>query len=259
MERSSEKIEGRTTKSTQSTEESKPSSRLGNFMGSMSLSKGKSSSSMSSSSKSMDSKHSATHSMSNGSSQSKVERSNSERTPYARAMAEEMTITFPPPLPTTFTTSLPTTYTTPRSLQSLTPRLPSITPASPISPISFPHTSTNPPNDSILPQPSTTVLASNLSPPRLSNRAISRSQSFPSSAALAVLSTTTRKLPVLPNAKVGRAPSAAMYWSKTPISGRLNKGMRAHSAAVIGENTWIFGGCDSKGNCFRDTWKMDGG
>lgn len=48
-----------------------------------------------------------------------------------------------------------------------------------------------------------------------------------------------------------------MYWSKMPAGGRLMKGMRAHSATVVGSDVWCFGGCDIRGNCFKDVWKFD--
>lgn len=37
------------------------------------------------------------------------------------------------------------------------------------------------------------------------------------------------------------------------------KGMRAHSATVVGSDVWCFGGCDIRGNCFKDVWKFDVG
>ncbi|KAL8278979.1 hypothetical protein RQP46_008648 [Phenoliferia psychrophenolica] len=48
-----------------------------------------------------------------------------------------------------------------------------------------------------------------------------------------------------------------MYWSKMPMGGRLPRGMRAHSATVVGSDIWCFGGCDIRGKCFSDVWKFD--
>lgn len=66
---------------------------------------------------------------------------------------------------------------------------------------------------------------------------------------------------LLPCADVSgvKPPPTGMYWSKTPVSGRSYKGMRAHSATVVGSSVWLFGGCDVRGACFKDVYKFDGG
>jgi hypothetical protein len=75
-------------------------------------------------------------------------------------------------------------------------------------------------------------------------------------------SSTSRKprhlaTPALPAAKVSPASSYSLYWSLTPIWGRLPpRGMRAHTATLIGTHIWVFGGCDQRG-CFRDVWRLD--
>ncbi|KAK4047705.1 hypothetical protein OIV83_005213 [Microbotryomycetes sp. JL201] len=71
-------------------------------------------------------------------------------------------------------------------------------------------------------------------------------------------SATSRKQEaILPHADVDPAPPTTMYWSKTPVQGRIPRGLRAHSATLVGNNVWCFGGCDAKGTCFRDVWKFD--
>ncbi|KAM0787775.1 hypothetical protein ACM66B_003830 [Microbotryomycetes sp. NB124-2] len=71
-------------------------------------------------------------------------------------------------------------------------------------------------------------------------------------------STSARKQEaVLPHATVDTAPPTIMYWSKTPAQGRIPRGLRAHSATLIRNDVWCFGGCDARGTCFRDVWKFD--
>ncbi|KAI5479159.1 hypothetical protein MNV49_004019 [Pseudohyphozyma bogoriensis] len=48
-----------------------------------------------------------------------------------------------------------------------------------------------------------------------------------------------------------------MYWSKTPVAGRLPRGMRAHTATTVGEDIWVIGGCDIRGVCYKDVWRLD--
>ncbi|KDE06573.1 hypothetical protein MVLG_03070 [Microbotryum lychnidis-dioicae p1A1 Lamole] len=71
-------------------------------------------------------------------------------------------------------------------------------------------------------------------------------------------SSSRRGEPTLPHGKVARAPATSMYWSRTPVSGRLPRPMRAHTAVVVDTSIYCFGGCDLKGVCFRDVWKLDG-
>ncbi|ORY92943.1 hypothetical protein BCR35DRAFT_349243, partial [Leucosporidium creatinivorum] len=80
-----------------------------------------------------------------------------------------------------------------------------------------------------------------------------------SSRPLPTTSTSSRRQqdPHLPSARVSPAPPTAMYWSRTPVAGRVPRGMRAHSATVVGNEVWCFGGCDIRGGCFKDVWKLD--
>lgn len=67
------------------------------------------------------------------------------------------------------------------------------------------------------------------------------------------------RAPNLPSAQVKAAPSSGMYWSLAPVHGRLpSKCLRAHSATLVGDTIWVFGGCDERG-CFRDVWRLDAG
>ena len=66
-----------------------------------------------------------------------------------------------------------------------------------------------------------------------------------------------QRTPTLPQADVVKAPALAMYYSRTPVSGRNLKPVRAHSAAVVGNDLIVIGGCDSKGSCFKEVWKLD--
>lgn len=65
------------------------------------------------------------------------------------------------------------------------------------------------------------------------------------------------RLPLLPNAKVEPSPAACMYLSKASIHGpKLIRPLRAHSATLVNDSIWIFGGTDLIG-CFKDVWKLD--
>lgn len=72
-------------------------------------------------------------------------------------------------------------------------------------------------------------------------------------------SLSRRHDPVLPHAKVAPAPPTGMYWSKTPVGGRVPRGMRAHSSTMVDNDVWCFGGCDIQGKCSRELWKLDCG
>lgn len=92
----------------------------------------------------------------------------------------------------------------------------------------------------------------------------SATPAIPSSSAVATSSSnptysSRRQDPVMPHAAVSNAPSTGMYWSRTPASGRIPRGMRAHSATVVDGDVWCFGGCDNRGTCSRDIWKFDCG
>lgn len=75
----------------------------------------------------------------------------------------------------------------------------------------------------------------------------------------APVSSSRRAEPRLPSARVASAPPTAMYWSRTPSGGRPPKGLRAHTATVVGSDMWVVGGCDIRGTCFKDVWKFDTG
>jgi hypothetical protein len=55
------------------------------------------------------------------------------------------------------------------------------------------------------------------------------------------------------------APAPAMYWSVVPSRGQYpTKPLRAHSAELVGDLMYVFGGCNSKG-CFNDLFIFDTG
>ncbi|KAI0860156.1 galactose oxidase [Xylaria cubensis] len=57
-------------------------------------------------------------------------------------------------------------------------------------------------------------------------------------------------------ADVPAAPSSGMYWSRAPVSGAPQKPVRAHTTTLIGNNVYVFGGCDSRA-CFSDLYVLD--
>ncbi|KNZ55132.1 uncharacterized protein VP01_2759g6 [Puccinia sorghi] len=68
---------------------------------------------------------------------------------------------------------------------------------------------------------------------------------------------SSSRLPLLPTAKVEASPAACMYLSKASIHGpKLIKPLRAHTATLVNDAIWIFGGTDLNG-CFKDVWKLD--
>ena len=56
--------------------------------------------------------------------------------------------------------------------------------------------------------------------------------------------------------KVDSAPPNGMYWSKAPCFGFEPSAVRAHTSTLIGNNVFVFGGCDSK-SCFNDLFVFD--
>lgn len=73
-------------------------------------------------------------------------------------------------------------------------------------------------------------------------------------------SSSRRTEPKLPSAKVKGPPASShLYWSKTPVGGRVPKGIRAHTATLVDGVIWCFGGCDARGVCFKEVWKFDCG
>ncbi|KAF2966476.1 hypothetical protein GQX73_g7079 [Xylaria multiplex] len=57
-------------------------------------------------------------------------------------------------------------------------------------------------------------------------------------------------------ADVLAAPSSGMYWSRAPVSGAPHKPVRAHTTTLVGNNVYVFGGCDSR-TCFNDLYILD--
>ncbi|CAO0795739.1 unnamed protein product [Mucor circinelloides] len=63
------------------------------------------------------------------------------------------------------------------------------------------------------------------------------------------------ELSVSPN--VPPAPAAGMYWSRALTYGRCpSRPLRAHSANLVGEYLYVFGGCDMK-TCFNSLYVLD--
>lgn len=61
------------------------------------------------------------------------------------------------------------------------------------------------------------------------------------------------------NAVVPPAPAAGMYWSRTLTYGRgPSRPLRAHTANLIGEKLYVFGGCDTS-LCFNTLYILDMG
>ncbi|KAK4049088.1 hypothetical protein OIO90_005558 [Microbotryomycetes sp. JL221] len=108
----------------------------------------------------------------------------------------------------------------------------------------------------------TTIMSATDSTPQQQHRAQHHASSK-ASAATPVRSTsagapsTRKQEAILPHAQVEKAPPTYMYWSKTPVQGRIPKGLRAHSATLVGNDVWCFGGCDARGTCFKDVWRFD--
>lgn len=63
-----------------------------------------------------------------------------------------------------------------------------------------------------------------------------------------------RPLPRMAYPECELVPPTQMYWSKAPVWGTIpNHGLRAHSATLIDNMVWIFGGCDER-ICYNDIW-----
>lgn len=61
------------------------------------------------------------------------------------------------------------------------------------------------------------------------------------------------------NAVAAPAPAAGMYWSRTLTYGRgPSRPLRAHTANLIGEKLYVFGGCDTS-LCFNTLYILDMG
>ncbi|KAI8366057.1 uncharacterized protein BYT42DRAFT_595979 [Radiomyces spectabilis] len=59
------------------------------------------------------------------------------------------------------------------------------------------------------------------------------------------------------NINIAPAPAAGMYWSRAVTYGRTpSRPMRAHTANLVGEMLYVFGGCDVK-TCFNTLYILD--
>lgn len=65
--------------------------------------------------------------------------------------------------------------------------------------------------------------------------------------------------PRLPAADVPTSPAACLYWSQSPVQGhRLLPAMRAHSASLVGDSIWVFGGCGpTQSDVYSEVWRLD--
>lgn len=62
---------------------------------------------------------------------------------------------------------------------------------------------------------------------------------------------------IIATPNVPSAPAPGMYWSRATTYGRgPSKCLRAHTATIIGELMYIFGGCDVR-NCFSTLFILD--
>ena len=55
---------------------------------------------------------------------------------------------------------------------------------------------------------------------------------------------------------VPAAPTSGMYWSRAPTSGAPHSPLRAHTTTLVGNNIFVFGGCDSR-TCFNELYVLD--
>lgn len=63
--------------------------------------------------------------------------------------------------------------------------------------------------------------------------------------------------PLLPSAKVARAPASAMYWSPVSAHGRPpGQSLRAHTGSLVGDKIWFLGGVDAR-SCWRGVSSFD--
>lgn len=63
--------------------------------------------------------------------------------------------------------------------------------------------------------------------------------------------------PVLPSAKVARAPASAMYYSPVSAHGRPpGQALRAHTGTLVGDRIWFIGGVDAR-SCWRGVAHFD--
>ncbi|KAI8641651.1 hypothetical protein BD408DRAFT_388421 [Parasitella parasitica] len=84
----------------------------------------------------------------------------------------------------------------------------------------------------------------------LSKSNTSQSNKTPDHLAAAIELSTT-------NAAIAPTPAAGMYWSRTMTYGRNpSRPLRAHTANLIGEKLYVFGGCDTS-LCFNTLYILD--
>ncbi|BEI82567.1 hypothetical protein CcaverHIS002_0304350 [Cutaneotrichosporon cavernicola] len=63
--------------------------------------------------------------------------------------------------------------------------------------------------------------------------------------------------PILPAAKVARAPASSMYFSPVPAHGRPpGQALRAHTGTLVGDRIWFLGGVDAR-SCWRGVASFD--
>lgn len=63
--------------------------------------------------------------------------------------------------------------------------------------------------------------------------------------------------PILPAAKVARAPASSMYFSPVPAHGRPpGQALRAHTGTLVGDRVWFLGGVDAR-SCWRGVASFD--
>ncbi|CAG8535105.1 1337_t:CDS:2, partial [Diversispora eburnea] len=63
-------------------------------------------------------------------------------------------------------------------------------------------------------------------------------------------------IPLTPPVPVPPAPAPAMYWSKIRTFGKVPKPLRSHTAILVEEQVFVFGGCDSR-TCFNSVYVFD--
>ncbi|KAI9893691.1 MAG: hypothetical protein M1814_005907 [Vezdaea aestivalis] len=56
--------------------------------------------------------------------------------------------------------------------------------------------------------------------------------------------------------RVDVAPPNGMYWSKAPTFGHEPNAIRAHTATLVGNSIFVFGGCDAR-TCFNSLYVLD--
>jgi hypothetical protein len=94
--------------------------------------------------------------------------------------------------------------------------------------------------------------SSHSSKPKTSSTSRHHNNKTPDHLAAAIELSTT-------HAVAAPAPAAGMYWSRTLTYGRgPSRPLRAHTANLIGEKLYVFGGCDTS-LCFNTLYILDMG